>query len=232
MKRRKACQWRFGRPEWRASRPDVIGSRHVEGGFDMAIARNMETSPQRQPRSGSRPLLAGEDAAARDALLGRVSDVVTPADVLEEIWLQDVVDLSWEVARLRRLKADFLNSSAHRGLRKRLDGLLGRKEGRDLTAQWAARNPDAVELVASSLAAAGMTMDTVVAQTLVAAIKDVEQIDRLTAAAELRRNRVLREIADYRSAFAAHLRGATPGIEDAAFKVISSRPGLPAEGSA
>ena len=77
--------------------------------FDMATARNMTTNPARPPLAGHRPLFAGEDAAAYDSLLGRVSDVVKPADVLEEIWLQDVVDLSWEVGKLRRMKAEFLN---------------------------------------------------------------------------------------------------------------------------
>jgi hypothetical protein len=157
---------------------------------------------------------------------------VKPADVLEEIWLQDVVDLSWEVVKLRRMKAEFLNSSAHRGLRKVLDGLLGWKESQDLTAQWAGRDPDAVKLVEGSLSAAGMTMNTVMAQTLAASINEVERIERLTAAAELRRNAVLREIADYRSVFAAHLRRATSDIQDVEFKVISSRPGLPQEGAA
>ncbi|MBX9846593.1 MAG: hypothetical protein K2Z80_32770 [Xanthobacteraceae bacterium] len=198
----------------------------------MATARDVITTSTRRPLADHRPLFAGEDAAAYDSLLGRVSDVVKPADVLEEIWLQDVVDLSWEVARLRRTKAEFLNSSAHRGLRKVLDGLLGWKESQDLTAQWAGKNPDAIKLVASSLAAAGMTMDTVMAQTLAASINEVERIDRLTAAAELRRNAVLREIADYRAVFAAHLRRATADIEDAEFKVISSRPPLPAEAQA
>ncbi len=115
----------------------------------MATARDVTTASTRQPLPGHRPLFAGEDAAAYDSLLGRVSDVVKPADVLEEIWLQDVVELSWEVARLRRMKAEFLNSSAHRGLLKLLDGLLGWKESQDLTAQWAGKDPAAVKLVAS-----------------------------------------------------------------------------------
>jgi hypothetical protein len=198
----------------------------------MATARNMTTSPARPPLAGHRPLFAGEDAAAYDSLLGRVSDVVKPADVLEEIWLQDMVELSWEVARLRRMKAEFLNSSAHRGLRKVLDALLGWKESQDLTAQWAGKDPDAIRLVERSLAAAGMTMNTVMAQTLAASINEVERIERLTAAAELRRNAMLHQIADYRSVFAAQLRRATAGIEDAGFKVIPSRSSLPAEGSA
>jgi hypothetical protein len=198
----------------------------------MATARDVTTSSAHQPLAGHRPLFAGEDAAAYDSLLGRMSDVVKPADVLEEIWLQDVVDLSWEVAKLRRMKAELLSSSAHRGLRKVLDALLGWKESQDLTARWAGKDPDAVKLVAKSLAGAGMTMDTVMAQTLAASINEVERIDRLTAAAELRRNVMLHEIADYRAVFAAHLRRATSGIEDAEFKVVLPRPALPPQGRA
>ena len=84
---------------------------------------------------GVRPLFAGEDAAAYDQLLARISAAVKPADVIEEIWIQDVADLSWEVLRLRRLKTDLMTSSAYRGLRKVLDVLLGYQEAQDLTEQ-------------------------------------------------------------------------------------------------
>ena len=209
-----------------------VMDQHLGETCDMATARNMTTNPAPPRRPGHRPLFAGEDAATYDSLLRRVSDVVKPADALEEIWLRDLVDLSWEVGRLRRAKAEFLNSSAHRGLRKLLDGLLGLKQGQDLTAQWAAQDPEALKLVASSLAAAGMSMNTVMAQTLAAALGEVERFDRLTAAAELRRNAMLREIANYRSVFAAHLQRATAEIEDAEFKVIASPPMVPVGGSA
>jgi hypothetical protein len=198
----------------------------------MTTARNMATTPARPPLSGHRPLFAGEDAAAYDSLLGRLSDVVKPADVIEEMWLRDLVELSWEVTRLRRTKAEFVNSSAHRGLRKLLDPLLGWKQGQDLTAQWATQDPEARKLVESSLAAAGMSMNTVMAQTLAATLGEVERFERLTAAAELRRNAMLREIADYRSVFAARLQRATADIEDAEFEVVASPPALPAGGSA
>jgi hypothetical protein len=197
----------------------------------MATAPHVTTTPSRPPLA-RQPLCAGEDAAAYDTLLGRFSDFVRPADLLEEVWLQDVVDLSWEVTRLRRSKVDFLNSSASRGLRKLLDRLLGWREGQDLTAQWSAHDPEARTLVAKSLAAAGMSMNTVMAQTLAEALGEVERFDRLTAAAELRRNAMIREIAEYRSVFAAHLQRATTAIEDAEFKVVASRPRLSAAASA
>ena len=70
------------------------------------------------------------------------------------------------------------------------------------------------------------------AQTFAVSIDEVRWIDRLTGAAELRRNAMLREIAGHRTGIAARLRRATSDIEDAGFKVTPARPELPAEGSA
>lgn len=53
---------------------------------------------------GPPPLLEGEDAAAYDELLARVSAAANPSDVIHEIWVRDVVDLTWEILRWRRLK--------------------------------------------------------------------------------------------------------------------------------
>ena len=53
---------------------------------------------------------------AYDELLARVSGAVKPSDVLEEIWVRDVIDLVWEALRLRRLKADLIAANAHEGL--------------------------------------------------------------------------------------------------------------------
>src|SRR6476661_1515443 len=42
------------------------------------------------------PLIAGEDAAAYDDLSTRMSRMLTRSDILEQIWVRDVVDLTWE----------------------------------------------------------------------------------------------------------------------------------------
>jgi len=53
-----------------------------------------------------RPLLIeGEDAAAYDQLLARICSVVKPLDIIEEIFIADLVFLEWEVLRWRRLKS-------------------------------------------------------------------------------------------------------------------------------
>ena len=41
------------------------------------------------------------------ALLARISGTLQPADVLEDIWVRDVVDLAWEIMRLRRQSVRF-----------------------------------------------------------------------------------------------------------------------------
>jgi hypothetical protein len=65
---------------------------------------------------GPPALLEGEDSEAYGDLLARVSAAIRPADILEEIWLRDFLDLAWEALRLRRLKAALVNGAVAKGL--------------------------------------------------------------------------------------------------------------------
>src|SRR5262249_9664763 len=89
------------------------------------------------------PLLDGEDPAAYDDLLARVSGAVKPSDILEEIWVRDIVDLSWEVSRLRRLKADLIATTAHVGLQQVLEPLSDWSSSTTLSQAWAKRDANA-----------------------------------------------------------------------------------------
>jgi hypothetical protein len=70
------------------------------------------------------PLIEGEDTAAYDDLLARISGAIKPSDILEEIWVRDVVDLTWDAFRLRRLKAKLLTATAHEGMAATLRPLV------------------------------------------------------------------------------------------------------------
>ena len=59
---------------------------------------------QRLALFGPPPLIEGEDAAAYDQLLARIFAAVKPVDIIDEIFIADVVPSEWEVLRLRRLK--------------------------------------------------------------------------------------------------------------------------------
>ena len=75
-----------------------------------------------------RPLLEGEDAAAYDQLLARICAAVKPVDVIDEMFIADVVSLEWEVLRWRRLKWSLIRA---RGL-KALEDFLGENLDYDL----------------------------------------------------------------------------------------------------
>ena len=151
-------------------------------------------------------MLLGEDARGYDELLAEVSRVLVPHDVIEDMWIRDVVDLAWDVLRLRRLKANLLRARAREALREVLDRLS--EDAFDLTRGWFARDAAAVDKVERALKSAGLSMDTVMAATLRQELEEIERIEAMIANAENRRGTALSEIERHRASFAEKLRGA------------------------
>jgi hypothetical protein len=87
----------------------------------------------------------GEDPAAYDELLARVSGAVKPSDVLEEIWVRDVVDLVWEALWLRRLKAELIAANTHEGLEQILVPLTDWDSADALAKAWLRRDSKAIK---------------------------------------------------------------------------------------
>src|SRR5262249_35683502 len=69
-------------------------------------------------------LLEGEDAAAYDELLGRICAVVKPVDIMDEMFIADIVALEWEVLRWRRLKSTLMQEAGLKALENFLAGEL------------------------------------------------------------------------------------------------------------
>ena len=173
---------------------------------------------------GPPPLLEGEDSKAYDELLARVSGKVAPTDVLEEIWVRDIVDYTWEAFRWRRLKTHLITSTEDRGIRavlfSRAAGSIDEILSADARAKdWASRDPDKMKEVGHKLASVNASMDEVWAHTLVANLSAVERFDYMTIRAEARRNAVLREVERHRTNFGKALRQASEA-EDAEFTVV------------
>jgi ribosomal protein L12E/L44/L45/RPP1/RPP2 len=168
-------------------------------------------------------LLEGEDLAQYERLLAQVTAAVEPVDVIEELWVRDVVDLAWEGLRLRRLKTDLLVASTRAGLHAVLDGLVGFKEVGPLVNGWYRRDPEIIRTVEDVLETAGLSMDHASAKTLSTQLDDVERIDRMIANAEARRHVVLREVDRHRAAVAARLRAAAEVIEEGEFEEVPAQ---------
>jgi hypothetical protein len=169
---------------------------------------------------GPPPLFDGEDAEMYDQLEREISAAVTPADILENIWVRDIVDLTLEVFRLRRLTANLMKANEYKGLIETLAPLVGRSQAETLAEGWAARKPDVVEEVTKTLTSAGQTTDSIVAQTFSLKLNDIERMQHMMALAEARRNATLREIDRHRQTLGQKLRRAAQQLEDGQFRVI------------
>ena len=169
---------------------------------------------------GPPPLFDGEDPKIYDQLLAQVSTTVMPEDIFENIWVRDVVDLTIEVLRLRRLKVNLMMTNASKGLTETLSPLVGRMQAETLAEGWAARKSDVVEEVNKTLTSAGLSTDSILAQTFSLKLNDIERIEHMTALAEARRNATLREIDRHRQTLGQKLRRAAQQLEDGQFRVI------------
>src|SRR3954463_7763989 len=85
---------------------------------------------------GPPALIEGENPADYGQMLANISRAVKPKDFLDEIWVRDVADLTWECLRMRRLKAALLSSAAGDGLETLLRPLLGYPEAQNLSKRW------------------------------------------------------------------------------------------------
>jgi hypothetical protein len=55
-------------------------------------------------------LLEGEDAAAYDELLASISAAVNPVNIIDEIYIADMIILQWEILRYHRLKSKLIGA--------------------------------------------------------------------------------------------------------------------------
>jgi hypothetical protein len=112
-----------------------------------------------------------------------------PRDAIEEFLIRDVIDLTWEILRLRRVKVGMLRASLGDGVSKVLAGLGHPYFERDTLSQgWVAGDERARKKVEVFLTKAGMTIDEVTAKTLESKLDSFEKLDRMLASAEARRD--------------------------------------------
>lgn len=180
-------------------------------------------------------LFEGEDFAAYDEFLARVSGDVKPTNIIEEILVHDVVNLTWEIHRWRRFKISLLAAHMLNDLEIFVDPFVRRKSttnevpsperkiANKLVKKWAARDPAAVKRIDRILASADITLDTIMARVFLARFDTIDRIDRSIMTTEARRNAVLREIDRHRTTLAQTLRHTLQEAEEAEFEVVEPK---------
>lgn len=170
---------------------------------------------------GPVPILKDEDATAYEALRARFFVDVSPADIIEEVWVNNCADLLWEVLRLRRLKVKFLASSAHRGTSKILYALEPSLHVDDIASAWLRREPSKLAHVKHLLEQAGLDEEAITAQTFIVHLDELEKLERIIAGMEARFNKCLSEISRRRDILARRMREVSQEITDAEFSQLS-----------
>jgi hypothetical protein len=169
------------------------------------------------------PLLPAEKQTDYADVAARVVGAAKPRDAIEEFLVRDIVDLTWEILRLRRIKAGLLRSSLGAGV-SRVLGSVGypytQKE--TLVEKWVAGDESARQKVDSILTKAGLTIEEATAQTLDSELDSFERLDRMLASAEARRNNALREIDRHRDTIGGGVRRSIEEIEDAEFRDVET----------
>jgi hypothetical protein len=74
--------------------------------------------PPRLRLFGQPPILEGEDAAAYDELVARFCAAIKPDDIIDEMYVADVVLSEWEVLRWHRLKRTLMQATALKALER------------------------------------------------------------------------------------------------------------------
>ena len=157
---------------------------------------------------GPPPLLPNESLVDYEGLKARLRAKIGPQDALEEIWLRDILDLQWEVLRMRRLKARLLANSSPSGLESLLHRRVHYSDVEKYVGAWGRGNKEDIKEIELLLKSRGLGLDDVDAHSLLKRLEPLEAIDRMISQAETRRNNALREIERAREAAARRLRAA------------------------
>lgn len=164
---------------------------------------------------GNRPILPGEDASAYDKLTYKFRETMSPRDIVEEILVRDVIDLTWEVQRLKNFKRDFLHLNRGNALEKVFDQFAGYSfANRELSDKWRKGDPKAIEKVNEELSSRGFEISVIDAMNFRLQIDQIERMDRLIMQAEARRSAHLREVDRHRSVLAEIMREAIQAHEN------------------
>ena len=135
---------------------------------------------------GAPPLLSTEDPRLYRETLDRHAGYVEPRNIIEWLWVKDVVDLNWEIARLRRYRVLMIENRRE-------------SDARIEYAREHADDPGVYHTITTEQTEArrnAPTLDTEAesARLLIYYLAKYESIDKLLTAAELRRDRILRPL--------------------------------------
>ncbi len=171
-------------------------------------------------------MLPKEKASDFTALLDQFYSAVGPTDSVEEMYTHDLVCNLWETRRIRMYKTRFLEGNVHQAVRFFLEDLKYGVLAIDSSVSgWRKKIPEVQEAVDDELQSAGISEETLLAQTAAINIDTIEKLDRMLHSYERRRVQLLQEIDRRRHSFAERARLASRTI-DTDYSEVAPQPVL------
>jgi hypothetical protein len=176
-----------------------------------------------------KPLLPDEDPAQYEALLRELVRGIRPRDVVDAIHVKDILDLIWEAQRLRRWRRQLLHQARLDAAKSLLAPMIELKnrvnismdnlhadedEATQLVLGWLQGNPKSVSTFEKMLQFRGLKPEDVTAAAFQGVLEEIERIDRMAAAADTRRDGLLREIERKQASLSQQLRAASEEVLD------------------
>jgi hypothetical protein len=159
------------------------------------------------------PVLMNESAHDLDRIRETLNNETQPRGVIEQLYLLDYAELTFEILRLRRWKIAILNTNFVPAIETVIWQLLlqsGHNPGeasataKDIAQRWFA-DKQVRKYGTRLLRQYRLDVSAIEAEAFRKSAKQIDQIDKLLASAESRRSKVLREIAAYRNGLAQQL---------------------------
>src|SRR5262245_18912467 len=165
---------------------------------------------------GDPPLLSTEDPNLYWEMFDRFAGSVAPKNIIEWLWIKDIVDLSWEILRLRRYRAQHIE---HERREKNADIEYAREHA-DEGDPFALEPPTPAQIEARR-SAPRLDTEADTSNLLMSEYLDTyETVDKLLMAAELRRDRILRELDFRRERISPLLRKTSDELIDASTDAV------------
>ena len=168
------------------------------------------------------PLLLTESKDEFNLIRDTLNDQIKPRGIIEQMHVEDIAYLVWEILRLRRSKAAIVNLAFRAALKEVIKQLLIKpgdlnfhveEQSKNLAYEWFS-DPDVKKEIAGLLQQFNLDETAIEAEAFRRSADDLERIDRLMASAEARRDKALVCIAQYRGDFGVLLRERSDRLVD------------------
>jgi hypothetical protein len=168
------------------------------------------------------PLLITESADEFAALLAALRQEIKPNGMIENIYLEDLAAIVWEIQRLRRCKAGIVNNAFRAALQSLLKQLLVTPNILDrleseakavaLADGWFANRKTEKQKVMAILHEFDLDETAIEAEAVRLSWSDLELLDKMQASLRSRLDKALRSVADYRDSLARQMRQSSDRI--------------------